>query len=76
MGAAVTEADLLRHIARAQKTQDAAEAMEVEVYTNGGTETQARGCRRRANQALFARRKLTKQLEDLRAAMAAEVPRG
>lgn len=62
------EAKILRGIARAQKHQDAAEAEEVEVYASGGSEKQAAACRRRATQALWNRRKLTKRLEMLRAA--------
>ena len=69
------EAKILRGIARAQRHQDSAEAEEVEVYAGGGTEKQAAACRRRATQALWNRRKLTKRLEMLRAAGGDPAPR-
>ena len=69
------EAKILRGIARAQRHQDSAEAEEVEVYAGGGTEKQAAACRRRATQALWNRRKLTKRLEMLRAVGGDPAPR-
>lgn len=75
MPAEMTEADLLRRIARAQKKQDAAEDEEARIYGEGGPERAAATARRNATRALWTRRKLTKQLDDLRAQQA-EVPRG
>ena len=60
------EATLVRRIEDLRTRQDRAENDEVTAILDGANENQLRGIRRRANQALWNRRKLQKQLDDLR----------
>ena len=67
---ASTEADLVRRIEALRVKQERAENDEVEAMLGGANERQLAGIRRRANQALWTRRKLTKELNELRAGAA------
>lgn len=67
---ASTEADLVRRIEALRVKQERAENDEVEAILGGANERQLAGIRRRANQALWNRRKLQKELNELRATLA------
>ena len=62
-----TEADLVRRIEALRVKQERAEADEAEALVGGGDETQLNALQRRTTQLLWNRRKLQKQLNDLRA---------
>lgn len=71
-----TEADLLRRIEGHRKRQERAEADEADAIVDGYPERAITALRRVAAQQLWKRRKLTKQLDDLRASKAREVSDG